>query len=45
MGVAESEIMSEVLIRNNWNRKQAASELKISYKASCFKQTAVRALS
>jgi DNA-binding NtrC family response regulator len=37
MGVAETEIMSEVLIRNNWNRKQAANELKISYKALLYK--------
>lgn len=37
MGEAETEAMSEALIRNNWNRKQAASELKISYKALLYK--------
>jgi DNA-binding NtrC family response regulator len=37
MGEAETEAMSEVLIRHNWNRKQAASELKISYKALLYK--------
>jgi len=37
MGVAETEAMSEALNRNNWNRKQAASELQISYKALLYK--------
>jgi DNA-binding NtrC family response regulator len=37
MGEAESEIMSEVLQRNHWNRKRAAAELKISYKALLYK--------
>jgi DNA-binding NtrC family response regulator len=34
---AETEAMGEVLDRNNWNRKRAASELKISYKALLYK--------
>lgn len=37
MGEAETEAMSEVLNRHNWNRKQAATELKISYKALLYK--------
>jgi DNA-binding NtrC family response regulator len=37
MGEAETEAMSEVLDRYNWNRKQAAAELKISYKALLYK--------
>jgi DNA-binding NtrC family response regulator len=37
MGEAETEAMSEALIRHNWNRKQAANELKISYKALLYK--------
>jgi DNA-binding NtrC family response regulator len=37
MGEAETEAMSEVLKRHNWNRKQAATELKISYKALLYK--------
>jgi DNA-binding NtrC family response regulator len=37
MSEAETEAMGEVLNRNNWNRKQAASELKISYKALLYK--------
>jgi DNA-binding NtrC family response regulator len=37
MGEAETEAMSEALIRHNWNRKRAASELKISYKALLYK--------
>jgi DNA-binding NtrC family response regulator len=37
MGEAETEAMSEALIRNNWNRKQTATELKISYKALLYK--------
>lgn len=37
MGEAETEAMSQVLNRHNWNRKQAASELKISYKALLYK--------
>jgi len=37
MGEAESEAMEEVLKRHNWNRKQAAAELKISYKALLYK--------
>jgi DNA-binding NtrC family response regulator len=37
MGEAEMEAMREVLDRNNWNRKQAAVELQISYKALLYK--------
>ena len=37
MGEAETEAMAEALKRNNWNRKQAAAELKISYKALLYK--------
>ena len=37
MGEAETEAMSEVLNRHNWNRKKAAVELKISYKALLYK--------
>jgi DNA-binding NtrC family response regulator len=37
MGEAETEAMSEVLKRHNWNRKQAAADLKISYKALLYK--------
>jgi len=37
MGEAEMEAMREVLDRNNWNRKQAAIELQISYKALLYK--------
>jgi DNA-binding NtrC family response regulator len=37
MGEAETEAMSEALNRHNWNRKQAATELKISYKALLYK--------
>jgi two-component system response regulator AtoC len=34
---AERELISEVLGSNGWNRKQAARELKISYKALLYK--------
>ncbi len=37
MNEAETEAMGEALRRNNWNRKQAATELKISYKALLYK--------
>ncbi len=37
MNEAETEAMGEALRRNHWNRKQAASELKISYKALLYK--------
>ena len=37
MGEAETEAISEVLIRHNWNRKKAAAELQISYKALLYK--------
>ena len=36
-GEAEAEAMREVLNRNNWNRKHAAAELQISYKALLYK--------
>ena len=36
-GEAEAEVISTVLQRNNWKRKQTASELKISYKALLYK--------
>jgi DNA-binding NtrC family response regulator len=37
MGEAETEAMAEALSRSNWNRKQAAAELGISYKALLYK--------
>ncbi len=36
-GEAEAEAMREVLNRHNWNRKHAATELQISYKALLYK--------
>jgi two-component system response regulator AtoC len=37
MDQAETKAMSEVLRRHQWNRKQAADELQISYKALLYK--------
>ena len=37
MGEAEAEAMGEALKHHNWNRKRAAAELKISYKALLYK--------
>ncbi len=37
MGEAETEAIREVLNRHHWNRKKAAAELKISYKALLYK--------
>ncbi len=37
MGEAEAEAMGEVLRHHNWNRKRAAAELQISYKALLYK--------
>jgi two-component system response regulator AtoC len=34
---AERELISEVLISTNWNRKRAAERLQISYKALLYK--------
>lgn len=34
---AERELISEVLVSTGWNRKQAARELRISYKALLYK--------
>jgi DNA-binding NtrC family response regulator len=34
---AERELISKVLSRTNWNRKRAAQELQISYKALLYK--------
>jgi len=36
-GEAEMGAMDEVLARHNWNRRRAAAELKISYKALLYK--------
>lgn len=36
-GEAEAKAISACLDRNNWNRKQSAAELKISYKALLYK--------
>lgn len=36
-GEAEARVISASLERNNWNRKQSAAELKISYKALLYK--------
>ncbi len=37
MNEAETELIDEVLQRNNWNRRRAADELQISYKALLYK--------
>ena len=37
MGEAETKVMDEVLQRHGWNRKKAAAELQISYKALLYK--------
>ena len=34
---AERELILKVLSRNRWNRKRAAQELQISYKALLYK--------
>jgi DNA-binding NtrC family response regulator len=33
----EAEVITAVLLRNQWKRKQTAAELKISYKALLYK--------
>ncbi|MDR3763341.1 MAG: sigma-54 dependent transcriptional regulator [Acidobacteriota bacterium] len=37
MNEAETELIDEVLQRHNWNRRRAADELQISYKALLYK--------
>ena len=37
MNEVETQIMSEVLQRHNWNRRRVADELQISYKALLYK--------
>jgi DNA-binding NtrC family response regulator len=36
-GEVEAEVITAVLLRNQWKRKQTAAELKISYKALLYK--------